>query len=104
MAWSAIAGIVALVIIDVIHPYGQGAAFGARRYVSATPLLIVGLGQLIVHANRDNRLRRPVFAVLIVLALTNLWLFSAYELLAIRHGVYGSLAETWRYALGMWTG
>ena len=104
VAWSAVGGIVALVIIDVVHPYGQGAAFGARRYVSVTPFLIVGLGQLIVPANRADGLRRPVFAALIVLALTNLWLFTAYELLAIRHGVYGSLAETWRYALGMWTG
>ncbi len=95
VAWSAIGAIGALVIMDVIHRYGQGGVFAVRRYVSATPFLIVGLGQLIVHANRDDRLRRPVFAVLIVLALANLWLYTAHELLALRHGVYGSLAETW---------
>ena len=104
VAWSALAGIVALVIIDVIHPYGQGAAFGARRYVSVTPFLIVGIAHVIMHSNRDDRFRRPVFGLLIGLALANLWLFTAYELLAIRHGVYGTLAETWRYALGMWSG
>ena len=39
-----------------------------------------------------------------VLVVAELWLFVAYELLVLRHGVYGSLISTWRYALGLWSG
>ena len=38
------------------------------------------------------------------LAAINVWLFLAYELLILRHGVYADLATAWRYALGMWSG
>ena len=102
--WAALAAIAALVAIDVIHPYGQGAAFGARRYVSITPYLVVGLVAAISWCAGKRRFRSPGFAVIGALALANIWLFTAYELLIFRHGVYGSLALTWRYALGLWSG
>ncbi len=104
VALSALAAVTALVFIDVIHPYGQGAAFGARRYVTFTPFLIIGVAGAIAWCVSKPRLERagPMFIAL--LALANLWLLTAYELLILRHGVYGDLATTWRYALGLWSG
>jgi hypothetical protein len=93
--------VAALVLIDTIHPYGQGAAFGARRYVSATPLLIVGTAGAIAWCLSQPRLERAGPLIIGLLAAINLWLFVAYELLIMRHGVYGSLATTWRYAIGL---
>ena len=104
VAWMALVAIAALVLIDVIHPYGQGAAFGARRYVSATSYLAVGLAAAISWCAPKPRYRTVGFTAIGALALANLWLFVAYELLIFRHGVYGSLAVTWRYALGAWAG
>jgi len=104
VALAALAAAVALVVIDVIHPYGQGAAFGARRYVTLTPCLILGIGGALAWYADKPRLQRagPLFVA--VLALANLWLLVAYELLVLRHGVYGNLSTTWRYALGLWSG
>jgi hypothetical protein len=47
------------------------------------------------------RLERARPLIIALLAAINLWLFVAYELLIMRHGVYGSLATTWRYAVGL---
>ncbi len=102
VALSAFIGILALVFIDVIHPYGQGAAFGARRYVSATPLLIIGIGGAVAWCSGRARLQKVGPALIGVLVVAELWLFMAYELLVLRHGVYGNLISTWRYALGLW--
>ena len=101
IAVSSLCAVAALVLIDTIHPYGQGAAFGARRYVSATPLLIVGTAGAIAWCLSQPRLERAGPLIIGLLAAINLWLFVAYELLIMRHGVYGSLATTWRYAIGL---
>jgi hypothetical protein len=104
LAGSALVAIGALVVVDVVHPYGQGAAFGARRYVSVTPLLVLGVTAAIAACGARARLRRPGWIAIGALALAGLWLFVAYELLVLRHGVYPDLTEAWRYALGRWRG
>jgi hypothetical protein len=104
LAGSALVAIGALVVVDVVHPYGQGAAFGARRYVSVTPLLVLGVTAAIAACGARARLRRPGWIAIGALALAGLWLFVAYELLVLRHGVYPDLTEAWRYALGRWSG
>ena len=43
----------------------------------------------------------PLFAATVACALYGVWLFTAYELLVLRHGAYGSLFEVWRYGLGL---
>ena len=57
--------------------------------------LVIGLPAL--------RIRGAHLAI-VTLAAAGLWLFLAYELLVLRHGVYGDLATTWQYALGLWQG
>jgi hypothetical protein len=104
VAISAFVAILALVFVDTIHPYGQGAAFGARRYVSATPLLIIGVGGALAWAASRPRAEKTVGRLVAALVIAELWLFVAYELLVLRHGVYGSLTTTWKYAVGMWAG
>jgi hypothetical protein len=104
IATAALAAIAGLVLVDVVHPYGQGAAFGARRYVSVTPLLILGVTAAIAACGARARLRRPGWIVIGALALAGLWLFIAYELLVLRHGVYPDLIQAWQYALGHWSG
>lgn len=101
VAVSSLCALVALVLIDVIHPYGQGAAFGARRYVSATPLLILGIAGAVAWCVSRPRLEHAGPAFIALLAAVNVWLFVAYELLVMRHGIYGNLATTWRYAVGL---
>ena len=104
LAGSALVAIAVLVVVDIVHPYGQGAAFGARRYVSVTPLLVLGVTAAIAACGARARLRRPGWIAIGALALAGLWLFVAYELLVLRHGVYPDLTEAWRYALGRWSG
>jgi hypothetical protein len=104
LAAAALVGILGLVILDVIHPYGAGAAYGGRRYVSATPVLIVGLAALMAGQFVPRSLRWAVWPLAVLLALANLWLIAAYELLVVVHGVYPSLAEALRYAVGAWPG
>ncbi len=104
VAVSALVATTALVVIDVIHPYGQGAAFGARRYVTVTPFLILGTAGAAAWLVGNERYLKPGFALIGGLALANLWLFVAYEVLIMRHGHYGNLVDTWRYALGLWGG
>jgi len=104
VAVSALFAVAGLVLIDVIHPYGQGAAFGARRYVTVTPLLIVGIAGAIAWCVSKPRLERTGPLLIAALAAAELWLLIAYELLIMRHGVYGNLQTTWQYALGLWSG
>lgn len=104
VALSGLVAIAGLVIVDVIHPYGQGAAFGARRYVTVTPLLVIGTAGAIAWCVGRPRLERRGPIAIGLLTLAGLWLFVAYELLILRHGVYGNLTTTWRYALGLWSG
>lgn len=104
VALSALVGILALVLIDVIHPYGQGAAFGARRYVSSSVLLVIGIGGIVTWSRRSAQLEKATLALVGTFVAAELWLFTAYELLVLRHGVYGSLMTTWRYAIGLWNG
>ena len=104
VAVSALVATTALVVIDVIHPYGQGAAFGARRYVSLTPFLILGTAGAAAWLAGNERYLKPGLALIGGLAAANLWLFVAYEMLIMRHGHYGSLIDTWRYGLGLWGG
>jgi hypothetical protein len=42
--------------------------------------------------------------LIVLVAGTELWLLVAYELLILRHGVYGDLLTTWSHALGLWNG
>jgi hypothetical protein len=98
-----LAAVAAVVVIDVIHPYGQGAAFGARRYVTLTPFLILGTAGAIAWCAGKPKLERAGPMFIAALSLVGLWLFVAYELLVLRHGVYGNLLTTWQYALGLWS-
>ena len=54
----------ALVVIDVIHPYGQGAAFGARRYVTLTPFLILGTAGAAAWLVGNQRHVKPGLALI----------------------------------------
>ncbi len=112
IAAAAIAAVAALVFVDTIHPYGQGAAFGARRYVSATPLLIIGVGACLARAQGPSPAPSPGQALLAnraagligLLVVAEMWLFSSYELLVLRHGVYADLTTAWLHAVGLWGG
>ena len=99
-AWAGLVGIVGMLLLDLIHPYGAGAAFGGRRYVSVTPLLALGLTAFL------GGLAGPVARVVAwrvfpLLTVWNLWVLASYELLIIRHGVYPTLLETVRHAAGL---
>ncbi|MBI4522017.1 MAG: hypothetical protein HY701_14365 [Gemmatimonadetes bacterium] len=97
----AILGLVSIYLTDVLHPYGRaGAAFGARRYVSATPLLALGLGALL-HASAARPWRRLVAVLLGGLTIWNVCLLVSYELLVHRQGIYPTLLQTIRHALGL---
>ena len=95
---AGLAAIVAMVAIDVLHPFGAGAAFGGRRYVSTAPVLTLGLAALLtLPAGRGFRLWKLGIPMLMV---WNLWLLASYEWLTIFHGVYPTLKEVTRFALG----
>ena len=100
--WLACSGLVAIAgmfLLDVMHPFGAGAAFGGRRYVSVTPLLALGLATLFSPA-AGQRLRTTAWVLLPALGAWNLCVMFAYELLTLRHGIYPTLLQTVRYALG----
>lgn len=99
-ALSAIAGLVGMVLIDLTHPFGAGAAFGGRRYVSATPLIALGLAALLAPS-MESRARRAAWLLLPALTVWNLCLLVSYELLVIRHGVYPTLREAVRHVVGL---
>lgn len=97
----AVAGLVAIlvmVVIDVLHPFGAGAAYGGRRYVSAAPVLTLGVGAIL--ALPVGRSSPSWKLVLPALMLWNLWLLASYERLTVFHGVYPTLREAARYAVG----
>ncbi len=98
LAAAGLVAIVAMVAIDVVHPFGAGASFGGRRYVSTAPLLTLGLGALL--AAPQWRLSSWKL-VLPALAVWNVWLLTSYELLTIVHDVYPTLTEATGYAVGM---
>jgi len=98
-----IVGMLGMVTVDLLHPFGAGAAFGGRRYVSATPLIALGLGTLLDRAMMA-RTRAVAWVALPVLTVWALWLLLSYELLIIRHGLYPTLLETIRYAVGLGVG
>lgn len=98
-ALAAAAGIVGMIVIDLTHPFGAGAAYGGRRYVSATPLVALGLAALLSHLV-GTRPRAIAWVALPALTIWNLWLLVSYELLVIRHGLYPTLVQAARYAVG----
>jgi hypothetical protein len=99
VALAALLGVAGMVLLDVMHPFGAGAAYGGRRYVSVTPVLAIGLSTLLVRSGRKVS-GRVVRNGLLLLTAANLLLLFAYEMLVLRHGVYPTLAETVRYAAG----
>lgn len=99
-AMAALAGIVGMIVIDLTHPFGAGAAYGGRRYVSATPLVALGLATLVGRL-AGTRPRAFAWAALPTLTIWNLWLLVSYELLVIRHGLYPTLVQAARYAAGL---
>jgi len=101
--WAAIAGVVGILLMDLAHPFGggaAGAAFGGRRYVSATPLVALGLAALL-GPQAGPRARSLSWILVPALTIWNLGLLLSYELLVIRHGIYPTLLQTVRYALGL---
>lgn len=106
LACGAALSILGVIWLDVVHPYGAGSAFGGRRYVSLGPIVVLGLAVLL--ADRGDRapqtLRlgsRSLLTSTALLTVYSLWLLTAYELLAIRHGIYGTLQQVWRFGLAM---
>lgn len=100
LAWSALAGVLGMVLVDLTHPFGAGAAFGGRRYVSATPLLALGLAAFLGPLV-SSRSRAMAWVLLPALTTWNLWLLLCYERLIIRHGIYPTLLQAVRYAVGL---
>jgi hypothetical protein len=102
---GALVGLAGMLFLDVVHPYGPGASFGGRRYVSFAPFLAMGLAAIVSGAGAHSkepaelRLRGPAYLALALTAWQLVVLLS-YELLVIRHGHYPTLAETVRHALG----
>lgn len=99
VAVAGLAAIVVMVAIDVLHPFGAVAAYGGRRYVSAAPVLTLGVGALL--ALPVGRSSASWKLVLPALMLWNLWLLTSYERLTVFHGVYPTLREAARYAIGL---
>ena len=100
LAFAAILGVIALYLMDVFHPYSRpGAAFGARRYVSGSPLIAIGIaGALNVEG---GRFRWTVTRFLWALVAWNIWLLTCYELLVNVYRVYPTLLQTMRFAIGL---
>ena len=61
-------------ILDTVAPGVQAGVPAALRFVSATPLLILGLTQIVASIDQRPGLRMPGFAVLLALVAANLWL------------------------------
>lgn len=106
LAIGATVAVLGVIWLDVVHPYGAGSAFGGRRYVSLGPILVLGLAALL--ADQRGRERQPfqlgspvVLTATILLTAYSVWLLAAYELLAIRYGIYGTLGEVWSFGLAM---
>ena len=74
LCWSSIVAVAALVILDTVAPGVQASVPAALRFVSATPLLILGLTQIVASIDQRPGLRMPGFAVLLALVAANLWL------------------------------
>jgi hypothetical protein len=100
LPFAAILGVTALYLVDVLHPYARpGAAFGARRYVSGSPLIAIGIAGML--AGTSPPARRWTLILLSALVLWNLWLLTSYELLVNLYRVYPTLGQTVRFAIGM---
>ncbi len=100
LAIGALAAVAGTIVLDVIHPFGAGASYGGRRYVSLTPFIALGLAALLARAC-DAKRERLVWSAFAALTVWNLWLLLSYEMLVIRHGVYPTLAQTVRYGIGL---
>jgi hypothetical protein len=100
LAVSGMAAVAGILMLDVMHPFGAGAAFGARRYVSVTPLLALGLAVWLGNIV-GPRVRAAAWIGLSVLTAWNLCVLLSYELLIIRHGVYPTLLQVVRHAAGL---
>ena len=98
-AWSGLLGMAGILLLDAMHPYGAGAAFGGRRYVSVTPLLTLGLAAFI-GPTVGRRLRSAAWVLFPALAAWNLCVLVSYELLIVRHGIYPTLLQAVRHAFG----
>jgi len=77
VAWSSIVAIAALVILDTIAPGVPRDGLAGLRFVAATPLLILGLTQVVASIDQRPGLRKLGFALLLALVATNLWLLLA---------------------------
>lgn len=93
-------GIAGMYLLDVLHPFGAGAAFGGRRYVSATPVIALGIAASLGAMTIDGRGRRRAMALFAALLVWNGWLLTSYELLTLG-GVRPALIETIRYGAGL---
>ena len=99
LAVASLMAIVGMIAIDLVHPFGPGASFGGRRYISTTPLLTLGLAALPTLTPPQHR--RGWVVLVSILTLWSLWLLLSYELLIIIHGVYPTLIEASAYAVGL---
>ena len=99
-SWAGLIGIGGMLVIDLIHPFGEGAGFGGRRYVSLSPLIALGLAALLGR-HAGPRTNAIAWVLLPVLTVWNIWLLVSYELLIIRHDVYPTLLQTVQHAVGL---
>jgi hypothetical protein len=102
IAMAAMLGVVALYLIDVFHPYSRpGAAFGARRYVSGSPLVAIGIAGILDSARTNPQVQSALTRLVWALVAWNVWLLICYELLVNVYRVYPTLSQTLRFAIGM---
>ena len=99
-SWAGLVGIGGMLVIDLIHPFGEGAGFGGRRYVSLSPLIALGLAALLGR-HAGPRTNAIAWVLLPVFTVWNIWLLVSYELLIIRHDVYPTLLQTVQHAVGL---
>lgn len=115
LGWGGLVATFGLIAIDLIHPYGAGASFGGRRYLSLTPLLAVGIAALGSSPGaargpgfrsdpgiglRSSAARTAFWIVAGLLVVWELWLLLCYELMVVMEGTYPTLSQLVRYALG----
>lgn len=93
-------GVAGMYLLDVLHPFGAGAAFGGRRYVSATPVVALGIAASIGAMAGDRPGRRRAMALFAALLLWNGWLLASYELLTLG-GIRPTLLQTIRHGVGL---
>ena len=72
LAWGSVVALALLVVIDAAT--APAADFATLRFVGATPLLILGLTQVLASLDKNPALKKPGIVALLALAAANVWL------------------------------